>query len=215
MSKQELNSFFRQLTKQQKWSLVGLIILGVVIFTMWFIQLKRSIIYPLYGNNNPDAILNQSGALDDNIDSALETLQKQTDSDEDTLSDWDEENLYKTSPYLPDSDSDGIKDAEEIAQGKDPNCPEGEECFAGETVINETTTTTTTTGTNTGATTTSTGLETLSPEELSTVQQIFGTNPDAATIRSILLKSGADKTELDKISDEQLIATFNSMQKQQ
>ncbi len=53
---------------------------------------------------------------------------KVTDTDEDTLSDYDELYVYGTSPYLPDSDSDGYTDAQEIASGNDPNCPTGTNC---------------------------------------------------------------------------------------
>ena len=34
----------------------------------------------------------------------------------------------RTSPYLRDSDSDGIDDKAEIDQGTDPNCPKGQDC---------------------------------------------------------------------------------------
>lgn len=50
------------------------------------------------------------------------------DTDGDGLSDWDESNTYRTSPYLVDSDSDGSRDSVEVARGTDPNCPQGREC---------------------------------------------------------------------------------------
>ena len=53
---------------------------------------------------------------------------KQRDTDRDGLSDYAELNIYKTSPYLADTDSDGVPDAIEIAQGADPNCPKGQNC---------------------------------------------------------------------------------------
>lgn len=59
---------------------------------------------------------------------ALEALQKK-DTDQDGLSDYAEIYLYKTSAYLPDTDSDGVTDAIEIAQGTNPNCPEGTNCL--------------------------------------------------------------------------------------
>jgi len=54
--------------------------------------------------------------------------QKQRDTDRDGLSDYAELNIYHTSPYLADTDSDGVPDAIEIAQGTDPNCPKGQNC---------------------------------------------------------------------------------------
>jgi hypothetical protein len=56
--------------------------------------------------------------------------QKAKDTDHDGLNDYAELSIYKTSPYLSDSDSDGIPDAIEIAQGSDPNCPVGQTCGA-------------------------------------------------------------------------------------
>ncbi len=46
-----------------------------------------------------------------------------TDSDNDTVSDYDELNKYNTSPTDPDSDNDEWTDAEEIRRGTDPNAP--------------------------------------------------------------------------------------------
>lgn len=64
-------------------------------------------------------------------DSALEAeRQRAKDTDRDGLNDYAELNTYKTSPYLADTDSDGIADAIEIAQGSDPNCPAGQNCGA-------------------------------------------------------------------------------------
>lgn len=67
-----------------------------------------------------------------NFQSTSETreaeAQKQRDTDRDGLSDYAELNIYHTSPYLADTDSDGIPDAIEIAQGSDPNCPKGQTC---------------------------------------------------------------------------------------
>lgn len=56
---------------------------------------------------------------------------KITDTDKDGLSDYDELYLYKTSPYIPDSDSDGYPDEEEVRTGNDPNCPKGNDCSTG------------------------------------------------------------------------------------
>jgi len=50
------------------------------------------------------------------------------DTDNDTLTDFDELYIYHTSPYIADSDSDGLNDDIEISLGQDPNCPEGKKC---------------------------------------------------------------------------------------
>lgn len=54
---------------------------------------------------------------------------KLKDTDRDGISDYDEQYVYRTSAYLVDSDSDGASDAEEIATGEDPNCPQGKNCI--------------------------------------------------------------------------------------
>jgi len=50
------------------------------------------------------------------------------DTDHDGLNDYEELYFYQTSPYLPDSDSDGITDKVELDEGKDPLCAEGTVC---------------------------------------------------------------------------------------
>jgi len=55
---------------------------------------------------------------------------KDSDTDQDGLSDYDELYIYRTSAYNQDSDSDGIPDGVEVQQGTDPNCPLGKVCRA-------------------------------------------------------------------------------------
>ncbi len=74
-------------------------------------------------NGNPE----QSNIIGDLLE-----LQNQ-DTDKDGLSDYDEMYIYKTSPYLPDTDSDGYLDKEEIDGGFDPLCPKGQDCRGVET----------------------------------------------------------------------------------
>lgn len=57
----------------------------------------------------------------------METLRKE-DTDADGLDDYNELYVYKTSPYLPDSDSDGSADKDEISGGTDPNCAPNQPC---------------------------------------------------------------------------------------
>lgn len=53
---------------------------------------------------------------------------KTRDTDNDGLSDYDEQMVYKTSLYLKDSDSDGFDDKTEVFSGNDPNCPKDKVC---------------------------------------------------------------------------------------
>lgn len=124
-------------------------------------------------------------ASDSGVDSeSLSILaQQQKDTDSDGLSDYDELNVYGTSPYLEDSDSDGIADKEEIDGGHDPNCPGSDNCFR----------------TDTGLT-----------QNLSQVDQatLLSAQSDPKTLRELLLKNGFPQDQLDNISDEQLLITY-------
>lgn len=57
-----------------------------------------------------------------------DTTSKNTDTDGDGISDYDESNIFKTSAFLFDSDGDGTSDYDEIKNGTDPNCPTGKDC---------------------------------------------------------------------------------------
>lgn len=59
----------------------------------------------------------------------LEKL-KNVDTDNDTVSDYDELFRYHSSPYLKSSAGDGISDGDKVKNGLDPNCPVGQQCQA-------------------------------------------------------------------------------------
>lgn len=104
---------------------------GVLIFTI--VGVLGVIMSVIYLGQSLRAPFN----IDDNI-AALEFAsereareveeQKSKDTDNDGISDYDELNVYRTSPYLADSDSDGIDDGQEVKAGDDPNCPTGQDC---------------------------------------------------------------------------------------
>jgi hypothetical protein len=50
------------------------------------------------------------------------------DTDQDGLSDYDELYVFRTSPFLSDTDSDGDNDGVEVNTNHDPNCPRGKSC---------------------------------------------------------------------------------------
>jgi len=121
----------------------------------------------------------------DSISNEVSTVlaQQQKDTDGDGLSDYDELNVYSTSPYLADSDSDGISDKEEIDGGHDPNCPGSDTCFRVETGLSQ---------------------------DLSQADQttLLNAQSDPTVLRELLLKNGFPKTQLDSITDEQLLSTY-------
>ena len=94
---------------QQKLASAFLVVFGVSALILWAVQFKGGlqITKPLTAEEL--AQLNQSKNPEA---AALDSLRNQ-DTDQDGLSDYDELYAYNTSPYLEDSDSDGILDKKE------------------------------------------------------------------------------------------------------
>jgi hypothetical protein len=116
---------------------------------------------------------------------------KETDTDGDELTDYDETYLYGTSLYLADSDSDGFSDKEEILSGNDPNCAAGEICSK---ITEE------------AAAKTEPAVTPLAEEELGSL--LAGT-ATAEEIRDALRQAGVDDTTLNKLDDETLLELYN------
>lgn len=119
---------------------------------------------------------------------------KTKDTDADGLNDFDESYVYRTSPYLSDSDSDGSGDREEIAKGSDPNCPAGSECgpLAGAYEAE--------------SSATGTVAADLAPPDFEEIERLL--DPSADEIRRILVESGMNAEELAKIDDETLLQLY-------
>lgn len=107
---------------------------------------------------------------------------KSTDTDKDGLSDYDELFTYNTSPFLKDSDSDGVTDSAEVQKGSDPNCP------------------TELTGKTCGPVATS---NTNGNVNASTSSQ-------AAALREALKKSGAPAAVVDATDDQTLLRQYQT-----
>lgn len=113
----------------------------------------------------------------------------ETDSDRDGLTDYEEVFVYKTSPYLEDSDSDGFKDKEEIDKGFDPNCA-GESCN---------------TGLSSGTGSTSSvpkfidvnNLTNISPDEI-----------DVKQLRQSIISMGGNEEYINGLSDDEIISLY-------
>ncbi len=108
------------LSKEQKIGFVLLLAFGILSIGLGVLQIRNNM-YSHFALNNsvPATIKDQVDTVD-----AL----RFRDTDKDGLSDFDELYVYGSSPYLADSDSDGILDGQEIKNGTNPLCAEGQNC---------------------------------------------------------------------------------------
>ena len=175
---------------------IGGIVYG---FRGFFFQLKKPFL----------AQLNYSGApyltLDEREAQEVER-QKKADTDGDTVNDYDEIYVFGTSAYLVDTDSDGIDDAQEIRLGKDPSCPEGEDCSRAFASIDEE-----------GETPTVLGAFTA---EEPTLKLDFGSltstedlkkkirETSSRELREVLLSTGVDALIVERLNDDQIRELF-------
>lgn len=143
----------------------------------------------------------------DNPDLKIAEEQKKKDSDHDGISDYDELYVYKTSPYLIDSDSDGIDDKTEVFGGTDPNCPKGKDCGSGAETAN---TAPTSADGVVGAIPGNEGILQSGQIKLQNKDEIqnFFKSATIQEIRAALIQAGAPKEEVDKVSDTDLKKMF-------
>lgn len=186
---------WKALTREQKLSVGVLGVLGVISLLFAFIQVRRALITPF---TTPVQRLVELKKLFGPSQEELMEEEKKKDTDGDGLSDYDERKVYRTSPYLRDSDSDGEPDNIEIAKGTDPNCPKGETCaaaIAGTEVA---------TGTGPG----------IVPPSAQTQGLVPGVSPlmperDPAAIREFLRQSGVSEAELSNYTDADLLQAYD------
>ena len=198
----------QNLGKNQKIAVAVLGVLAVAVIGAWMVQLKKSINSPF--SYNPGETNKSTDTCEG--PECQESL-KTKDTDKDGLTDWDELNIYETSPYLEDSDSDGVFDKEEIEAGKDPNCPIGRDCSStdlssgitgGESDLQNQLNLQTATSTlgDTGQ---------LTPTQQQDLQKILQGQSDVSSLRKMLLESGMDEKTLNEISDEDLMASYKEV----
>jgi len=193
------------LEKNQKIALAVLVFFGLFIISIWAMQFKKSLTEPFVykgSDNGTEEVENQE--LNPN-DEALKTK----DTDIDGLTDWDELNIYKTSPYLEDSDSDSSKDGDEINKGTDPNCPSGQDCTA---PVQSGASTSTDSLINTNSTSTiSTPNLNASGQSEEELKKMLEGGMNATSLRQLLINSGMDKQVLGKISDNDLMNNYQEL----
>jgi hypothetical protein len=118
---------WQSLTVEQKLAVGVLGVAGVTALVFGLVQVRSSLIRPFTTDVQTLVELKkQSGPTE----AELAEQAKTRDTDGDGVSDFDETNVYQTSPYVRDSDSDGEPDNIEIAKGTDPRCARGKTCLS-------------------------------------------------------------------------------------
>lgn len=223
----------QSLNKSQKIAVIFLAFFAVFVVILWSVQFKKSITEPfVYKGDSSDkqiGVCQGSGCQEDS-----EEFLRSKDTDGDGLSDWDEFNIYNTSPYLEDSDSDGFSDGEEVNSENDPSCPTGRDCYGGglvdenEAGVSE--------NLNVNASESPAGASDGAEENsINSLLNQLGANAsestagdtgaggavdleaflsgqiDAAGLRQLLLEYGMEKKILDQFNDEELMESFREM----
>lgn len=183
--KQFLQEFFANPVKVEKTLSVFIVVLCLAALGLGFFQIRYKIDYRRLWQTDKTKIAEESTDQNDLLGL------KQKDTDNDGLNDYDELYVYGTSPYLPDTDSDGFDDKREIDTNQDPNCPQGQNCFgqwptelSGQNVD-------------------------YSAIAAAQAQTQMPTNPDG--IRQILLQSGMAQSDLDLLTDDDLILALQQV----
>lgn len=157
----------------------GVILFSILSLVLVFWQMREHFTLQI-----PQLVSSPSGSVEriSLLDQEDEQLKGQ-DSDLDGLSDYQELRVYGSSPFISDSDSDGIPDAVEVSNGTDPNCPEGQQCFGADTSLD-------------------TGTEITAPnQEQAELEQIVN---DPAEIRRLLIEGGVDPALIAGTDDQSL-----------
>ena len=190
----------RNTSKGQKIAVIFLAFFAVLVFVLWSIQLRQSIMGP-FKTAEPDASQEAGTGVCTGPDCQkdLAAAQREQDTDNDGLSDWDELNIYKTSPYLEDSDSDGFSDQDEVSTGNDPNCPEGRDCYGASQPAEEA-------DNNISVDDVTADINFLDQDEA--MQNILAGGSDVKTLRQMLIAAGMNEGLLSQISDEDLMKSY-------
>lgn len=171
------------LQKGQKIGVVLLSIFSVFAVGLGLLKIRNTMYAPFALNNGVPYTTKE----DINTNEAL----IYRDTDKDGLNDFDELYVYITSPYLADTDSDGISDKTEVDKASDPLCPQGQNCnspiLTGEGLVDS-------------ATSSSTLSEPTPPE-----QDLVTNLSSPVEVRKMLLANGFDQKILDQTSDVELM----------
>ena len=203
------SSVFKNIPRKQKIEVYVLAIAAIAIVVAWGWQYNNRLTSPFASSGNK---------VDPSNLASTTTIDLTADTDHDGLTDYDEINIYHSSPYLEDTDSDGILDGVEVKNSTDPKCPTGNVCNGVDNITPAASSTTAATGNSLGSSVAPTlSIPTdLASSSQQTLQNALDGKADATTLRQLLISSGADKAMLDQISDADLMKSYQqTLQNQQ
>ncbi len=198
----------RVFSKEEKVAFVFLIIAGIGGLFFGMKYLGKNLEAPFVFSYNGEKFLTS-----DQKESAEAEAMKGRDTDGDTLNDYDEVYIYKTSAYLADSDSDGYNDNTELESGNDPNCPIGKECTGSASVDTAVDASDALIG----------GLAEPQAPDLVAAQAILDQAEDPAVaitqvtaeqLRDLLIANGADEATVNQVDDSQLMLMYEEALRQ-
>ncbi len=175
------------LSNEQKIGFVLLLAFSILAIGLGILQIRNT----MYGSF---ALNNQVPAnLKDQVDT-IDALRFR-DTDRDGLSDYDELYVYGTSPYLADTDGDGIPDGVEVKNGTNPNCAEGTDC----SIMSS--------KTELATSTVDAGVDssTIPNDPVPPVLDIQAAMQDPAQVRKMLISAGVQAEVVNKVSDGDLL----------
>ncbi len=190
----------QEFTREQKFGYAVVIACGVLAVTFGMFYMVKHVKAPFIISYTGNKLL-----TGDDAKAAEVAAQKAADTDGDTVSDYDEANIYGSSPYLTDTDSDGTSDNVEIANNMDPTCAKGAACEDDVDTIQD--------GSSiddgmVGASIAATGAEAAAAAAQLEQMQTMLSNIPAAEIRASLVASGADQAQVDAMTDDEVIALY-------
>lgn len=191
-------------THKQRVGIYILISVIILVLGSFYWQLRRYIVLGMYGSFDPVALKQENlnaQKLQDN--QARLDATYNTDTDEDSLPDWEEMNIYNSSPFLADTDGDGFDDKQEIDNKTNPSCPEGKQCIGSMTddqrpVDNSS----------------SVAVPNVGQDQLELLKKAFGDSPDTSFLRTQLLNATTNdeqKTVINGLTDQQLVEFYQQM----
>lgn len=204
---QRVVELWESFTREQRISVLLLGICGALALGLSIYRVRANVLEPFLVDKSE--ILETKNIIGLTPDEQA-AKQKRTDTDGDSLSDWDETNVYRTNPNLRDTCGDGTPDNIRIITGKNLNCDAGRAPGSG--VLN---------ADNGAATTTvnARGIESLY-QDLSGLPGGQVGVPSASEANSQLLprdpvlirealKGKVDQAKLDALSDEMLLQYYD------